>query len=163
MTLALVLRYWWVAALAGLAVALGVQTVRLDGAQRAMSDHLAEDAIATAAASERARQKEQADRAAYDEAARLAREEYANLQRDFDDLAGTADSLRDAVAVWKRRAAAAAGPAVGGTSKPGSPPAELLADLYLEIVRDAQATSKFADGTYTAGATCERASDAVSR
>lgn len=162
--IALALRYWWAVVIAALVAALGVQTLRLGNEQTAFREHLADDAIAKAAATERARQKEQADQAAYDQEAQNARAEKLALEREFAALAGTADGLRDELAEFKRRARAApAGAAHRGPSKPGADALDLLADVFTRASDRAGEMARYADALRAAGATCERSADAVTR
>lgn len=164
MSLALVLRYWWVAAIAALALALGAQTMRLRNAQTAYAEHLADDAIAQAAAANAARAKEQADQAAYDQEAQHARNERKELEAAFAGLATTADGLRDELAEYKRRArAAAAGAAQRSTSKPSADPLDLLSDLFARADGRAGEMARYADALRLAGASCERSADALTR
>lgn len=159
---ALALRYWWVAVIAALLAALGVQTMRLDRAQNAYAEHLADDAIATAAAQQAARLKERQDQEAYDLEAQHARDEKKALEADVARLADTADGLRGDLAEFKQRARAAkACPAVGGPGKPGADPLDLLAQLYSRADGEAAVLARYAEELRRAGLTCERAADAV--
>ena len=164
MTLALALRYWWAFALAGALALLGVQTLRLGSAQQAMSDHLADDALARVAAESAARIREQNDQAAFDAEAQRVRDERKEHEAAISDLAATGDRLRDELAEFKRRArTAAACPAERGARVASADPLDLLADVYARADREATELAKHADELRRAGAACERASDAVSR
>lgn len=162
--IALALRYWWAVVIAALLALLGVQSMRLNNAQTAYADHLAEDALARAAESEEARWKEQADQTRFDEEAQRAREENQKLLAAYAALADAGDRVRDELAEFKRRARAApSGAPVGGSGKPGADALDLLADLYARADSEAGILAGYADALRAAGATCERASDAVTR
>lgn len=155
--IALALRYWWAVALVLVGALLGVQTVRLSAAETDMAQHLAADADARAAAERSARDEETRRQALYDEEAARGRTEKIERERAVADLADTADGLRGTVEQYRRRLAAAGTcTAIGGSGKPSDAPRDLLADLYLGLVRAAQDTSKFADDTHGAGSACER-------
>ena len=162
--IALALRYWWAVVIAALLAALGVQTLRLGSEQNAFREHLADDAIAKAAATERARQKEQADQAAYDQEAQNARAEKLALEAQLVGLADAGDRLRDQLAEFKRRARAApSGAAQRGAGKPSPDALDLLADVYARADREAEILGRYADELRRVGATCERSAYAVTR
>lgn len=155
-------RYWWAAVIAVLLALLGVQTLRLGSAQEAMSDHLADDAFAKAAAESSARVKEKADQAAFDAEAQRVRDERKEHEAAISDLAATGDRLRNELAEFKRRArSASACPAERGARVAGADPLDLLADVYARADREAEILGRYADELRRAGAACERAGDAT--
>lgn len=159
---ALALRYWWAVVIAALLALLGAQTLRLDAAQTAMAEHLADDATARAAAETQARETEARHQAAFNEQAKRAQDENDALRTELASLADAGDGLRDELAQFKRRAAASRTcPAVGGPGKPPTDPVDLLAHLYTRADAEAAILARYADELRIAGSACERATDAL--
>ena len=153
----------WLAIIGGLLLLCSGLYARGSMHKTAFAEFRAKTAENLTRASEEARREEQRRQTAADEEAQHARDEKDQLERSVVDLAGTADGLRSAVDEWKRRAAAARSCATKRSAgEPSAAPAGVLADLYLELVRRAEATSKFADGLHIAGSACERTGDKVS-
>jgi hypothetical protein len=156
--IALALRYWHLFAIAALVALLGVQSVRISALKSEHAEYVAESEKSARLAVEQALAEQSRRQQAVDEEAANARAEIKALETTVADLADASDGLRDAVAKYKR-AGTTACPAIGGKGKPDPAPRELLADLYLGLVKAAQDTSGYAERVYIAGTTCERTAE----
>ena len=154
----LLLANWKYAVIAVLLALLGVQQVRVNNARTELAEYRQQVHAQALAAEQAARAEESRRQEAYDEEAAHARNEIKALEATVSALADTSDSLRDTVAKYKRSRAATC-TASGGTNQPRDAARDLLADLYLGLVKASQDTSGFAERVYGTGITCERSVD----
>jgi len=161
--IALALRYWYFIAIAALVAVIGAQQLRIGHAQNQLSDYKLEAAENARINSELARQESERRQKAFDSEAAAARVENAELEASVAALAGTADGLRGSLAEFQRRAKQCPKVANGGESQPSSDPVDLLAVLYQRADREAATLAEYADRLRQAGATCERATDSLSK
>lgn len=159
--IALALRYWWAIAIAALLALVGVQQVRVDRAQKALSEYKLEVAENARIAEQLARKESERMQRAYDEEAAAAREERAALESDVSRLADTADGMRDELASFRQRAKQDSCIAIRGKGKPSTDPLDLLAELYARADKEAAELASYADRLRQAGIACERAADKI--
>lgn len=156
--IALLARYWYFVAIAALLAGLGFQELRVNNAQTDLAEYKQEVQAQALAAEQAARAEETRRQEAYDEQAAHARKEIRELEATVSALADTSDGLRDTVAKYQRSRQTTCS-ASGSKSKPGEPARDLLADLYLGLIKAAEDTSGFAERVYIAGDACEKSGD----
>lgn len=155
----LLLRYWYIAAIAALVALLGVQQVRVSSAKQAFAEYRAQNEANIRAAAEAQRAEEQRRQAAVDEEAKNVQKQIEQLQNDLRDAAAAADSLRGAAAAAAGRARKSACAPAGG--KATRDDAGVLAIVLGMADEAAGRMAEAADRARTAGAACERSYDAL--
>jgi chromosome segregation ATPase len=159
--IALLVRYWYLAAIAGLVAIIGVQQIRVSHAQNQLSDYKLEVAENDRLSEELARQESDRRQRAFDEEAQRTREEKAALEADVSRLADAADSLRNDLAEFRARTKPYPKTSNRGASEPGSDPIGVLAGLFERADQRAGELAEYAQRLRSAGSACERAADAI--
>lgn len=149
------------AVVALLAVALGVQTLRMQRAHAALAEHRAQAAQALTDAVTAARAEEQRRVAAHQEVARAAHSATVRARADAAAARSAADRLREYAAGLAAAAACDPAPAAAGASAAG--PGLLLAELLGRADQRAGVLAEYADQARIAGLACERAYDALTQ
>ena len=157
--IAILVRYWYLAAIAALVALLGIQSARISALKSEHAEYIAESQKAARLAVEQAFQEQSRRQQAYDEEAEHARAEKAELEASVAKLADTADGLRGDIAAFQRRANSQPKPAIGSKGESGPSPADLLAGLYLGSVETNKQLASYATELRRAGSACERAAD----
>ena len=159
--IALLVRYWYLAAIAGLISIIGVQQIRVSHAHNQLSDYKLEVAENDRLSEELARQESERRQRAFDEEAQRTREEKEALEVDVARLADTADGLRNDLAAFRARANQNPPPSDRSKSEPGSDPIGVLAGLFERADQRAGELAQYAQRLRSAGSACERAVDAI--
>lgn len=157
-------------AIAGLLVALGIQTVRLHDEQADHSHTIAtvaterQKATDTLLAKEREyRAKERTLQEKANDTIKTAKQELARASVALADTRTAGQRLRDELAAARARQCAPAGGDPG--TGPGSPSADTTSDLLAVVQRRLDEATEgiagFADAAHIAGKACERQYDAV--
>lgn len=160
----------WLAVVAGLAVLLGLQTLRLADEQR---DH-AKTAVlwskdreawekAAREAVEAARKEEQRRTTAVQEIADETQAKLEVARADAADARDAGERLRRRVAQLTTALgrAGAGQPAAASPSAPAQSTADLLADMQRRLGEATDRIAKFADESHIAGLACEASYDAL--
>lgn len=160
--------YAELAVAAALVAALGTQTVRLAGAERATeaakrvhTEHLAADERATRQAEQDARAEENRRTAAHREISDEAQRMAARGRADSAAADDAARRVRDRVAELAAACPAAGNPAAAAGSAPATGPGLVLADMLRRADARAGELARYADEARGAGVACERAYDAL--
>lgn len=149
-----------IAIIAGLGILVGVQEMRVQSLKTEHAEYVVQAEKNARMAADQALAEQTRRQQAYDDEAQHARNEIKQLEASVSALADTSDGLRDAVAKYQRTHPTTC-VANRSKSKPDSAPGELLAGLYLGLVKASQATSGYAERVYNAGNACERAADSA--
>lgn len=157
--IALFVKYWYLAAIAALIAALGVQQVRVSNAKSDLASYRLEVSNAQRIASELARKESDRRQQAFDDAARSAREENESLQKDVVRLADLADGLRGDIATLRKRTFKSPNPANGSKSEQGDDAISVLARVYERADTEAGVVAQYADRLRVAGLACESSVD----
>lgn len=152
-----------------MAVAIGVQTMRLDHAKTELAEQaetFSEQRLiasrARAAEESHERDIEQARAAALQEAADEATRQLTQARADAFVADAASGRLQQRVAALVAAARQAGGHSqVAGASPPTDDPAAVLADMQLRADETAGELARIADERGVAGAACERAYDAL--
>ena len=159
--IALLIRYWHLATIAGLLALIGVQQIRVSHAHNQLSDYKLEVAENDRLSQEIAAQESDRRQRAFDEEAQRTREEKAALEADVSRLADAADSLRDDLAAFRARAKSNPSTTNRSKSEPGPDPIGVLAGLFERADQRAGELAEYAQRLRSAGSACERAADAI--
>lgn len=163
MMAALALRYWWAIVIAALVAAIGVQEMRITHAHSEFESYKLEVVDAQRKQAEAARQESDRRQRAVDEEAQRARAENAKLQAGLARANASAVGLQRDLAAFKRRASASTISPDGSAGQPDTRAIDLLSKLYLRADREAGILAQYADQLRAAGASCERAHEAVAQ
>lgn len=147
-----------IASFGSLLLLLGVEEIRISSLKTEHAEYVFSVEKSARLASEQALAEISRRQAAFDQEAEHARTEIKELEATVSALADTSDSLRDTVAKYQRTRSSAC-TTIGSKSQPSDAPRDLLAELYLGLVKAAKDTSGYAERVYIAGDTCERAAD----
>jgi chromosome segregation ATPase len=151
---------WLIAAVAALAVLLGIQTVRLSDSKSAHALYVAQIESDAREASERARQEEQIRQQTIDQVRNDAANQKAQDDAHAAELVATGDSLREQQAkLLADRATLNSRLAARG--KTINDLTDLLAQLRTEADNHAGELATALDASRRAGFACERSYDAL--
>jgi septal ring factor EnvC (AmiA/AmiB activator) len=151
---------WLIAAVAALAVLLGIQTVRLSDSKSAHALYVAQIESDAREASDRARQEEQIRQQTIDQVRNDAANQKAQDDAHAAELAATGDSLREQQAkLLADRATLNSRLAARG--KTINDLTDLLAQLRTEADNHAGELATALDASRRAGFACERSYDAL--